>query len=171
MRFITLLAALFALVLPAWAAPIPRFEDPKALLGAVYDGILAMEDWDTYDPDAHFNEDEAFSSRLATLHRKADEIVNPNGDDMGALDFSPFIYGQDSGGLTFDIGTPKIKGSRATAQVVVLLEGEPLHTIGFELVDEGAELGWKVDDIILPDYDNNTTWRLSEYFADPLASF
>lgn len=171
MRLVISLIALVALALPAWAAPIPRFDDPKSLLEAVYDGFLAMEDWDTYDPDAHFNEDEAFSARLAALHRKADEIVNPNGDGMGALDFSPFIYGQDSGGLTYDIGTPKIKGSRATAQVAILLEGEPLHSIGFELVDEGGQAGWKVDDIIMPDYDTNTTWRLSEYFADPLASF
>ena len=117
MRLLAGLLAFFALALSAAAAsPIPRFDDPRALLEAVYDGFLAMEDWDSYDPDAHFNEDEAFSTRLAELHRQADAIVMADGSEMGALDFSPFIYGQDSGGLTYEIGTPKIKGSRATAR-------------------------------------------------------
>ena len=168
MRFVSMFIALVALLLPAAAAPIPRFDDPKALLEAVYAGFTAMEDWDNYDPDAHFNEDEAFSARLTELHRKADEIVNPTGEDIGALDFSPFIYGQDAGGLSYDIGTPKRKGGRATAQVEILFEGKLLHTIGFELVDEGGDIGWKVDDIVMPDYDTNIPWRLSEYFADPL---
>ena len=172
MRLLAGLLAFFALALSAAAAsPIPRFDDPRALLEAVYEGFLAMEDWDSYDPHAHFNEDEAFSTRLAELHRQADAIVMADGSEMGALDFSPFIYGQDSGGLTYEIGTPKIKGSRATARVVVMLDGKRLHEIGFELVDEGGDIGWKVDDILMPDYDTASTWRLSEYFADPLASF
>jgi hypothetical protein len=168
MRLASILIAMVALLLPAAAAPIPRFDDPKALLEAVYAGFTAMEDWDNYDPDAHFDETEAFSTRLTELHRMADDIVDPTGEYMGALDFSPFIYGQDSGGLTYAIGTPKRKGGRASAQVEILLEGKLLHTIGFELVDEGGDIGWRVDDIIMPDYDTNTSWRLSEYFADPL---
>ncbi|MNG41307.1 hypothetical protein D3C84_1304030 [compost metagenome] len=52
-----------------------------------------------------------------------------------------------------------------------MLDGKTLHEIGFELVDEGGDIGWKVDDILMPDYDTASTWRLSEYFADPLASF
>lgn len=163
-------ALAFLIAAPALAAQVPRFADPKALLEAVYADYLAMEDWDSYDPDAAIDEDGTFSARLADLHRKADEIVMADGSEMGALDFSPFIYGQDSGGLTYDIGMPKLKGSRATASVVILLSGEPLHTIGFEFVDEG-EPGWKVDDILLPGDDAGSTWRLSAYFADPLASF
>ena len=170
MRLPAVLAVLVAMAFPAMAAPIPRFDDPRALLEAVYAGITAMEDWENYDPDDWFDEDEAFSARLAELHRRADEIVMADGSEMGALDFSPFIYGQDSGGLSYDIADPKVKGDRATGRVRILLEGEVLHTLGFEFVDE-PEAGWKVDDIIMPDYDTNSTWRLSAYFADPLASY
>ena len=169
MRLIAALLAFLVAATPAFAAQLPRFDDPKALLEAVYGDYLAMEDWDSYDPDAAIDEDGTFSARLAELHRKADEIVMADGSEMGALDFSPFIYGQDSGGLTYDIGTPKIKGDRATTSVVILLAGEKLHTIGFEFVDEGAP-GWKIDDIIMPG-EEGSTWRLSEYFTDPLAPF
>lgn len=170
MRVPAILAAILAMAHPAMAAPIPRFDDPKALLEAVYAGFTAMEDWDSYNPDDWFDADEAFSSRLAALHKQADEVVMADGSEMGALDFSPFIYGQDSGGLSYEIAAPKVKGDRATTSVRILLDGEVLHMLGFELVDEDAE-GWKVDDIIMPDYDINSTWRLSDYFADPLTSY
>lgn len=169
MRILALIAALL-LALPASAAPIPRFDSPDALLAGVYAEIVAAQDWENYDADAGFFEDEAFSARLTELHRKADEIVMADGNEMGALDFSPFIYGQDSGGLTFDISPAKIKGGRATATVVVMFEDRPLHHLGFEMVDDGAA-GWKVDDILMPDENSSTPWRLSDYFADPLASF
>jgi hypothetical protein len=162
MRTLFLLVVLL-LVAPAAAAPIPRFDSPAALLEGIYADIVASQDWENYDPDSGFDETEAFSARLAALHEQADAIVMADGSEMGALDFSPFINGQDDGGLTFRISAPKIKGSRAVASVDVLLEGRVLHKLGFELVEDGAA-GWKVDDIILPG-----NWRLSAYFADPLA--
>lgn len=99
---------------------------------------------------------------------EADRIVKADGSEMGALDFSPFINGQDSGGMAFTIGEPKVKGDRATAEVEITLLGEPHQTIGFELVDEGRD-GWKIDDIILPPFENGLPLRLSDYLADPLA--
>lgn len=167
MRHLALLACLMFAV-PAAAAPIPVFDDPKALLEAIYEQIAAYEDWDSFDPDAAFDDTEAFSTGLSAQLKEADRIVKADGSEMGALDFSPFINGQDSGGMAFTVGEPKVKGGRASAQVEITLMGEPHKTIGFELVDEGRR-GWKIDDIILPPFEDGVPLRLSDYLADPLA--
>lgn len=167
MRQLALLACLL-LAAPVAAAPIATFDHPKALLEAIYDQIAAYEDWDTFDPDAAFDDTEAFSAELSARLEEADRIVKADGSEMGALDFSPFINGQDSGGMAFTIGEPKVKGSRATAEVEITLLGEPHQNVGFELVEEGRS-GWKIDDIILPPFENGLPLRLSDYLADPLA--
>ena len=154
------------LVTPAWSAPIPVFERPEALLEAVYDQIEASEDWENFDFDAAFDEQEAFSSRLTALLEEANEKFYATGDEMGPLDFSPFINGQDSGGMDFSIGEAKTKGGRSVIAVDIAIEGAPWHQLVFHLVDEGAT-GWKVDDILLPMGDAEGSWSLAEYFADP----
>ena len=163
---IALLLGLFAA--PALSAPIPTFDDPKALLEAVYAQIKAGENWETFDQDAAFETLDSMSSTLHAAFLKADEAVKADGNEMGVLDFSPFINGQDSGGMDFAVGDPKLKGDRAA--IAVVITGYQNQTIRFELVDEGAT-GWKVEDIILPGYDGEPDWRLSEYFADPLVSY
>jgi hypothetical protein len=162
------LLALIALLLatPAQSAPIPVFDSPEALLEAVYEQIEASEDWENFDFDAAFDEQEAFSARLTALLEEANEKFYATGDEMGALDFSPFINGQDSGGMDFAIGDAKTKGGVSVIAVDITIEGEPWHEITFHLVDEGAA-GWKVDDILLPMGDMQGSWSLSEYLADP----
>jgi hypothetical protein len=161
-----LLLGLFAA--PAFAAPIPVFDDPKALLEAVYAQIKAGENWETFDQNAAFDDLDSFSTTLHAAFLKADADMKASGDEIGVLDFSPFINGQDAGGMDFAVGEPKVKGERAS--VAVAVTGYQQQEIRFELVDEGAE-GWKVDDIILPGYDGEPEWRLSDYFADPRASY
>lgn len=166
------LLGLSLMALPALAAPIPVFDAPKPLLEAIYAQIESYEEAytnGTFDPDANFDDVESFSTRLGTLLREADEKVLATGSEMGALDFSPFINGQDSGGQDYVIHDPKVKGARAVADVDILLSGDPLYRVTFHFVDEGAERGWKIDDILLPMGDMQGTWPLSEYLADPLA--
>ncbi len=165
MRFT--LALLLALVSPAaWADPLGVFDTPEALLQAVYDQVEASQDWENFDFEAAFGEEEAFSERLSALLEAANQKAQAAGDEIGALDFSPFINGQDSGGLKFTVNTAKIKGTMATTTVDVTLMGEPHQTIGFQLVDEG-DAGWKVDDILLPWGETQGMVRLSEFLADP----
>ena len=97
---------------------------------------------------------------------EANERLYAQGEEMGALDFSPFINGQDSGGMDFFVHEAKIKGDVAVTSVDITLSGEPLYTIGFSLVDEGAS-GWKVDDILLPWGEPGEVVKLSDYLADP----
>jgi hypothetical protein len=165
MRTILALLALL-LVTPASGAPIPVFDSPVALLEAVYDQIEASEDWENFDFDAAFDEQEAFSARLTALLDEANEKFYATGDEMGALDFSPFINGQDSGGMDFAIGDAKTKGGLAVIPVNISIEGEPWHELVFQLVDDGAT-GWKVDDILLPMGDAPGHWSLAEYLSDP----
>lgn len=152
------------LAAPALAAPIPSFDDPRALLVAVYEQIEASENWETFDSDAAFDEVDTFSSELYASFAAADAALKAEGNEIGVLDFSPFINGQDSGGMDFAVGQPKIKGDRAV--IVVDITGYQHHQITFQLVDEGAR-GWKVDDIILPGYDGSSPERISSYFANP----
>lgn len=170
LRTITILGLSLA-VLPALAAPIPVFDEPKALLEAIYGQIESYEAAytnGTFDPDASFDDVESFSTHLGRLLQEADEKVHATGSEMGALDFSPFINGQDSGGQTYVIHDPKVKGDRAVTDVEILQSGDPLYTITFHMVDEGADRGWKIDEILLPNGDSEGTWPLSEYLADPL---
>ena len=171
MRRIPLALALFLLAFPALARSIPVFDDPKALLEAIYGQYETYEKNyadGIFDPDAGFDETEAFSARLGGLLREADEKVHAAGDEVGALDFSPFINGQDTGGLSYVIHDPKVKGPRAVSDVEIVLEGNVLYTITFHFVDEGAERGWKVDEILLPSGDSPDIWPLSDYLKDPL---
>ena len=163
-RLLPALAGLVVLPALAHAAPPPRFDTPQALLEGVYAEIEASNDWENYDYDKGFDPHDTFSSGLKAEVAAADAIVNPTGEYMGALDFSPFIHGQDSGGLTFDISAPTIKRGRASAMVEIMLEGKKLHEVRVEMVEESD--GWKVDDFLLPGEAH--PWRLSDYLADPL---
>ncbi len=164
MRALLLALGLTLLSAPTFAAPIPKFDDPRDLLVAIYDQIKAGEDWENFDSDAAFSDLDAFSTALRASFTAADEAVKAEGNEMGVLDFSPFINGQDSGGMDFAVGEPKIKGSRAV--IVVDITGYQHQQITFELVDDGAK-GWKIDDIILPGYDGSPPERISDYFANP----
>ncbi|QYO75399.1 DUF3828 domain-containing protein [Devosia salina] len=167
MRAVLLALAALTAVAPAQAAPIPVFDDPRALLVAVYEQIEASEDWENFDADSAFAETDAFSARLSALLKSADETVMAGGDEIGALDFSPFINGQDSGGMDFAIGDAKTKGGQAVVAVDISYDGQAWQSLTFLLIDEGAA-GWKVDDVVLPFTDVGSTWRLSDYLADPL---
>lgn len=163
-RLLSPLVLVASLASPALAAPPPRFDTPQALVEGVYAEIEASNDWENYDADKGFDPHDTFSSGLKAELATADAIVNPTGEFMGALDFSPFINGQDSGGLTFQIAAPTTKRGRASSVVQILLEGETLHEVRVEMVEEAD--GWKIDDFQLPG--DNGPWRLSDYLADPL---
>jgi hypothetical protein len=163
-RLLLSLSVLTGLCGLAQAAPPPPFATPEALLEGIYAEITASNDWENYDHDKGFDPHDTFSTGLKAELAAADAIVNPTGEYMGALDFSPFIHGQDSGGLTFDIAAPVSKRGRASSIVSIMLDGELLHAVRVEMVEEPD--GWKVDDFLLSG--DGTAWWLSDYLADPL---
>jgi len=144
---------------PALAADAPRFDNPRDLLETVYEQIEA-QDWDS---DGHFDERDLFSASLKAQLAAADQEQIAQGNEMGALDFSPFIDGQDAGGMEFQIGEPDIRGNRAVAEVRILNSDDWL--LYFDLIDE-KKAGWKVADIMASRY-GQKSWQLTELLADP----
>lgn len=152
MRILTLTLGL-VLALLSGSAFAQEFDTPQALLGSIYDGI---ESGDYPDDDAVYSD--SIKALLA-----ADAARTPEGD-VGALDFSPFINGQDDGGLSYQVGEPVIDGDRATATVVI--EGGRPQAVVYTLVKQVD--GWKIDDIVGREAGVDS-WRLSEILAaDPL---
>jgi len=157
--------ALSFLAAPAFAIDLPVFDEPKGLLDAIYAQYAAYVATDDYDPADYFDEEDAYSTDLKAALDAANERVWATGDEMGALDFSPFINGQDGAGQTFVVHDPKVKGTHAVADVDINFEGRQLYLITFHLVDEGGARRWKIDDILLPNGDSAGSWSLAEYFA------
>lgn len=133
MRLVALaVAAVLAFSGPAFAQP---FDTPETLLEAFYAPYLANE----------IPEDQAifFSSDLNALYA-ADAANTPEGE-MGALDFDPFIVGQDWTLDQFAINDVQIDGEEATAEVTFNNFDQPM-LVTYDLVFEDGN--WLIDDVV-----------------------
>lgn len=145
---------LLALGMPVAAAP-PVFEDPAGLVAYAYEAY-GSEDASTIDHT------ELYSPSLLALF-EADAERTPEGY-VGALDFDPFVNGQDYQIEDLAIVAPVIDGDQATVIATFTNLGER-QEMRFTLVRRAE--GWKIDDIeaLAGAY----TWRLSTLLAaDPL---
>lgn len=148
MRRLLALSGLFlALVAPAAAQP---FDTPEALLEAFYAPYLT--------DDFPENEESFRSAALNALY-EADAENTPAGE-MGALDFDPYIDGQDYQIANLEIGEPAIEGDTATVLVTFTNFDEPVE-ITYDLVNENG--GWVIDD--LEGQNGEFAYRLTEIFA------
>lgn len=148
MRRLLALSGLFlALVAPAAAQP---FDTPQALLEAFYAPYLT--------DDFPENEESFRSAALNALY-EADAENTPAGE-MGALDFDPYIDGQDYRIADLEIGEPAIEGDTATVVVTFTNFDEPVE-ITYDLVNENG--GWVIDD--LEGQNGEFAYRLTEIFA------
>ncbi len=140
---------LVALVVLAFSAPALAFDDPKALVTAIYAPYQT--------PGAAANQDPAqyYSERLRGLvsahaaKAAADLLSSPDrapntGPVAPVLSFNPFIDAQHSLLTDFAIGEPVVLGNKA------------LVTVSFHNFDNATLLslslvkdpdGWKVDDV------------------------
>ena len=143
-NFAAVIGLLLLLVAPAWAAPtVPVFDTPRALLEALYApyGQGDSFDWTVWD------ETQFRSAHLNELIRK-DAIEA--GDQMGRLDFDPYINGQDYQVTDLVIGDARIDGDKATEEVTFRNFDRP-QAMTFTLVKEAD--GWKIDDMVSADKD------------------
>jgi len=144
-RLLALLAAgLFSS--PAWA-----FEDPKALVEAIYAPYQIAGQASEQDPTQFYSERlrglVAAHAAAATGALVDGDAVSSVGDVQAvapALDFNPFIDAKHSLLLDLAIGTPIVLGEKA------------MVTVAFHNFDQAALLslslvhdpdGWKVDDV------------------------
>lgn len=154
MRVATFAAGLF-LALTSLAAA-QTYETPDALLEAFYAPYF----------NGNFPEDESQfrSAELQALYDNDAEIT-PEGE-MGAINFDPYIDGQDYDLADFEIGAAGIAGEYASADVTFTNFGEP-RMLTFEMVFEDG--GWKIDDVVSTNPDN--PYRLSDIFAEAAARY
>lgn len=148
MRLVTVAVGLFLALTSMAAAQV--FDSPKALLEAFYQPYFTND----------FAEDEsAFRSAALKGLYAADEARTPVGE-MGALDFDPYIDGQDYQIDDLVIGEPVLSGNNAQVNVSFDNFGRPTALI-YDLVFEND--GWKIDDVAsdLAEY----PYRLSAIFA------
>ena len=145
MRLTALTAGLFLGL--TGLASAQTFDTPQALLEAFYAPYFSGE----------FTEDESpfFSDELEALYA-ADAEATPEGE-IGALDFDPFVDGQDFELTDFEIGTPGMAGDYASADVTFSNMGRPT-TLSYELVKEDGS--WQIDDVVSTNPEN--PYRLSE---------
>ena len=148
MRLVTVAATAFLALTGVSFAQ--SFDTPEALLEAFYAPYL-QGDVPEYD-DSLF-----FSTRLQGLYQHDAEIT-PEGE-MGAIEFDPFVDGQDYEITDLAVGTPAVTGDTATVDVSFKNFGTD-ETLTYDLVQED---GWKIDDVASTNADN--PYRLSEIFA------
>ncbi|WDQ99074.1 hypothetical protein PSC71_18140 [Devosia sp. J2-20] len=158
---LVMIAAGLAMVLPATAAD--RFDDPKALVAAIYaeyqPGTLASEPTAYYSRRLQSVFDQALENRMF-----ANDAAISGAEFKPAEMFNPFL--PDVSALLFDltIGEPLMIGDRAVVSVSYHNFDHP-RLLSIATVREDG--GWKVDDVAALGSDEN--WLLSWALTyDPL---
>src|SRR6218665_1425907 len=150
MRFLVIILSLLAFVAPAAA-----YDNPKALISAIYAPYQAGK--------IHASLEPFYSNRLKGLFIDHSMLVTedvasiePGLDATPSMDFNPFIDAQHALLLDVLVGEPVILGDQALATVSFHNFDHPsLLTIA--MVKEGD--GWKVDDVSSTGSGEN--WMLS----------
>ena len=120
-----------------------EFDDPAQLVGAIYA---------QYRPGVAFPDGDVIRSLQSTrLNALYDADAAEAGDEIGRIDFDPYVNGQDYDLKGLEIAAPYYAGGKALVQVK-FSNFEAPQDVGIVLVKEGA--GWKVDDVwtASPDY-------------------
>lgn len=129
-----LLASAVAFVSLSGLVAAQSFDTPEALIEAVYVPYTSSE---------YAEDDSVYRSAALNALFDADAENTPEGE-MGALEFNPYVDGQDYELTNLDMGAASIDGDTATVDVTFENFGEPVDLTYF-LVDED---GWKIDDLI-----------------------
>ncbi|SFV30467.1 Protein of unknown function [Devosia crocina] len=148
---LAILASVAAFGLPAVAQP---FQTPQELIAAFYAPYLADE---IPENEAAFRSD-----ALNALYEEDAESTEEG--DIGAIEFDPYVDGQDFMIADFSIGDPIIEGDQAQVVVSFTNFGEPRDII-YDLVRENGS--WLIDDVANEDAEH--PYRLSQIFAEARA--
>ena len=141
------LSLIAAIAAPVAALAAPVFDTPRALLEYAYEPYSS----------GNFSDDpyELYSARLKGLLEQS--VAETPEDEIGPLDFDPFIDAQDYDLSALTIDAPEVNGDEATARVT-FKNFDVEEDLRFDLVKEAD--GWKIDDIasVTPDLQ----WRLTD---------
>lgn len=128
--------ALLVVLLGLWAAPALAFDDPKALVDAIYAPYTTLGVAQEQDPAQYYSE--RLRGLVATNAAAAGDNPAP------VLDFNPFIGATQALLRDLAVGTPVGNAQRAIVTVSFGNFGE-VSLLALSLVKEPD--GWKVDDI------------------------
>lgn len=131
------------------AAPV-RADEPSDLINRIYDYYLHP------NPDAAPLEDDRslFTKRLNGLFDTY--FANAGGDEVGPLDFDPFISAQDYELKDFSITSESVDGDAATISVA-FMNFDYRSALTYSLLREDG--AWRVEDIRSDNPDDS--WLLS----------
>jgi hypothetical protein len=142
-------AIFFAIGLALISAPAFAFDDPKALVVAIYAPYQTPGAAKDQDPAQYYSE--RLKGLVSQHAAKAvhDELSNPNvgtntGDVAPALSFNPFIDAQHSLLMDLTVGEPIVMGDKAMA-TVSFRNFDQATLLSLSLVKDPD--GWKVDDV------------------------
>lgn len=142
---------------PKIVYPEETFADPRSVAEALYSPYSDPDfQWRSWD------ESQFMSSGLNALYER-DRQESEERQEVGRLDFDPFINGQDFEVKNLTFGEPQVSGE--TAQVAVTFTNfDRPQTVTLHLVREDGR--WKVDDAANDDKDY--PYRLREILEAPL---
>ena len=141
-------AILLAIALALSAVPAFAFDDPKALVTAIYAPYQTPGAAAAQDPAQYYSE--RLKGLVSAHAAKATEdvLTNPDGDKAGpvapGLTFNPFIDAQHSLLMDLSVGEPVVIGDKAMASVS-FHNFDQATLLSLSLVKDPD--GWKVDDV------------------------
>ena len=136
-------AILFCAATPLAAAT----PDPVAIVHSIYDGASKREMAFGLDPKERH---QYFSKATAALWDKADAVSNPNGDEVGAIDFDIATNTQGAEVTSHSIVSSKVNSKTATVVVKLVLDNWIRNSpddliIRYAFVLEDGS--WLIDDV------------------------
>ncbi len=143
-------AILFAIALALGAAPAFAFDDPKALVAAIYAPYQTPGAAAAQDPAQYYSE--RLKGLVSAHAAKATEdvLTDPEGSSKNTgpvapgLTFNPFIDAQHSLLMDLAVGEPVVIGDKAMASVS-FHNFDQATLLSLSLVKDPD--GWKIDDV------------------------
>jgi len=140
---LSIAAILFCAATPLVAAT----PEPLAIVHSIYDGSSKREMAFGLDPKERH---QYFSKATAALWYKADAITNPNGDEVGAVDFDLATNSQGADVKSYSIVSSKIDGKAAAVTVKLVLDNWLRNSPDDDIVRYGfirEDGSWRIDDM------------------------
>jgi len=121
--------------------------DPVAIVHSIYDGTSKREMAFGLEPAERHK---FFSKATAALWDKADAISNPNGDEVGAVDFDLATNSQGADVKSYSIVSSKIDGKAAAVTVRLVLDNWIRNSPDDDIIRYGfiqEDGNWLIDDM------------------------
>jgi len=121
--------------------------DPVAIVHSIYDGTSKREMAFGLEPAERHK---FFSKATAALWDKADAISNPNGDEVGAVDFDLATNSQGADVKSYSIVSSETRGKAAVVTVRLVLDNWIRNSSDDDIIRYGFILedgSWLIDDM------------------------